>query len=86
MPEIDAFLGLAFYMYYFDNQRHSQPHVHVKYAEYELTVAIMSGECLEGYLPAKQRKRAEEHVARYRQELLKLWEQAIAGKQLGKLR
>jgi len=86
MPEIDAFLGLAFYMYYYDNNQHAQPHVHVKYGSYELVVAIETGEYLQGYLPSKQRKRAVKHISEHRSKLLNMWQQAITGQQLDKLR
>lgn len=85
MPEIDAFLGLSFCMYYFDNQRHQLPHIHVRYAEYELVLAINTGECLEGYLPSKQRKYAEIHIETHKEKLLLMWEKAIKGQYLGKL-
>lgn len=42
MPEIDALLGLSFCLYFFDNQQHKLPHLHVKYGDYELIIAIMN--------------------------------------------
>lgn len=85
MPEVDAWLGISFCLYFFDNQQHKLPHVHVKYGNYELIIAIETGECLEGYLPPKQRKRAERHVVSYRNELMMLWEKAVRGEHPGKL-
>lgn len=43
MPEVDALLGLSFHIYYFDNNQHKSPHIHVKYAEYELVFSIVNG-------------------------------------------
>ena len=85
MPEIDTWLGLSFCLYFFDNQQHKLPHLHVKYGSYELIIAIESGECLEGYLPNKQRKRAEKHIALHRETLMRMWHQAVNGINPGKL-
>jgi hypothetical protein len=85
MPEIDAFLGLSFCLYFFDNKQHKLPHLHVKYGSYELIIAIETGESLEGYLPNKQRKRAESHIAQHQQQLMLMWQKAVTGENPGKL-
>ncbi|WP_421848500.1 type II toxin-antitoxin system toxin DhiT [Marinomonas sp.] len=85
MPEIDALLGLSFCLYFFDNQQHKLPHLHVKYGDYELIIAIETSECLEGYLPSKQRKRAEAHITMYRYQLMQMWNKAVKGENPGKL-
>ncbi|PTB33382.1 hypothetical protein DAT36_06830 [Photobacterium phosphoreum] len=85
MPEIDALLGLSFCLYFFDNRQHKLPHIHVKYGSHELIIAIETGECLEGYLPNKQRKRAEAHIENNRVKLMAMWKQAVAGINPGKL-
>lgn len=85
MPEIDALLGLSFCLYFFDNKQHKTPHIHIKYGSYELIVAIETGENLEGYLPNKQRKRAESHIENNREKRMTMWEKAVAGINPGKL-
>lgn len=85
MPEIDAFLGLSFCLYFFDNKQHKLPHLHVKHGSCELIIAIETGECLEGYLPNKQRKRAEAHIETHRVRLMEMWEEAVTGINPGKL-
>ena len=85
MPEIDALLGLSFCLYFFDNQQHKLPHLHVKYGGYELIIATETGECLEGYLPNKQRKRAETHISMYREQFMQMWNKAVKGQNPGKL-
>lgn len=85
MPEIDALLGLSFCLYFFDNKQHKLPHIHVKYGGCELIIAIETGECLEGYLPNKQRKRAEVHIDDNRVKLMSMWNKAAAGINPGKL-
>jgi len=54
MPVISRFLGIIIAMYWDD---HSPPHFHAKYAEYEITVNILTG-VVEGKFP----KRALRHV------------------------
>lgn len=85
MPEVDALLGLSFHIYYFDNNQHNLPHLHVKYAEYELVFSIEPITCLEGFLPNKQRKIAEKHIKQYKKQFLKMWNKAIKGEHPGKL-
>lgn len=85
MPEVDALLGLSFCLYFFDNKQHKLPHLHVKYGAFELSIAIETGECLEGYLPNKQRKRAEHHIAMYRKGFMQMWCKAVNGENPGKL-
>ncbi len=78
-------LGFHFVYIFFDNKQHKLPHIHVKYGSYELIIAIETGECLEGYLPNKQRKRAEAHIENNRVKLMAMWKQAVAGINPGKL-
>lgn len=44
MPAISMFYGIIVYMYFMDNARHQAPHIHVKYQEHEVVVAIPDGE------------------------------------------
>ena len=82
----DRCIAWAFILFvFFDNKQHQLPHIHVKYGSYELIIAIEKGECLEGYLPNKQRKRAEAHIENNRVKLMAMWEQAVAGINPGKL-
>ena len=70
MPVISRFLGIIIAMYWDD---HAPPHFHAKYAEYEITVNILTG-VVEGKFP----KRALHHVLEWyelhRQELMENWE------------
>ena len=85
MPEIDTWMGLSFHLYFFDNRQHKLPHVHVKYGGFELIISIVTAECLEGYLPNKQRKRAEHYIASHRKQLMKMWNLAVIGINPGKI-
>ena len=70
MPVISRFLGIIIAMYWDD---HAPPHFHAKYAEYEITVNILTG-VVEGKFP----KRALHHVLEWyelhREELMENWE------------
>ena len=50
MPEISRFFGIVVAMYYTD---HSLPHVHAKYAEQRVSVAIEDARILSGDLPGR---------------------------------
>ena len=81
MPEISRFLGIVIAMYYRD---HAPPHFHAVYGEYEVTVAIDTGE-VNGSMP----KRALAHVQEWRnlhqQELLGTWTLARASRPLPRI-
>jgi len=38
-------------MYFLDHKQHKLPHIHAKYQDYEVVVAIPEGEILEGEIP-----------------------------------
>lgn len=40
MPTISMFYGIIIYMYFNDNKQHKLPHIHVKYQDDEVIVAI----------------------------------------------
>ncbi len=50
MAVIAMFYGIIVSMYYFDTHQHHRPHIHVKYQEEEVVLAIPDGEILEGTL------------------------------------
>jgi hypothetical protein len=56
MPVISMFFGLIVRMFFFDTDRHHEPHFHVEYAEKEAVFAIDSGEILAGELPPAKRR------------------------------
>jgi hypothetical protein len=51
MPTISMFYGIIICMYFNDNKQHNLPHIHVKYQENEVIIAIPDGEILEGSIP-----------------------------------
>ena len=79
MPCISAFYGIAIYMYYRD---HAPPHFHAIYGDYEATVAIESGEVVDGRLPRRARTLVSDWAAAHREELRITWELARASQPL----
>ena len=56
-----------------NEQNHAIPHVHAQYGEYEISIAIESGEVLAGNLPKKNQKVAIEWVLSHQAKLLSDW-------------
>lgn len=46
MPIISMFYGVVVYMYLYDVQKHSKPHIHVEYAEFTAVLSIEDGTSL----------------------------------------
>lgn len=70
MPTISEFYGIIISMYYND---HYPPHIHARYAEYEASLLIETGEIIEGYLPARAKGLVQEWVQINRESLLIQW-------------
>jgi len=79
MPLISMFYGIIIRMYLLDNQHHNLPHIHAKYAEFEVSISIESGEILAEELPRKQLRLGQAWIELHRDELMADWELAIAG-------
>lgn len=54
MPVISMFYGIIVSLYFLDNNHHNSPHIHAKYAEFEASIDIESGDVLAGELPRRQ--------------------------------
>ena len=72
MPVIARFQGLVIKMY-FQQAEHNPPHFHVMYGEYMGAFDIQTLEMMEGDLPAKSQTLVRQWAARYRNELLQIW-------------
>jgi len=79
MPIISMFYGILIRMYLLDNQQHTVPHIHAKYAEFEASVSILDAEILAGELPRKQLRLVQAWIELRQDELIADWELAIAG-------
>lgn len=81
MPAISMFYGIIVYMYFMDNARHQAPHIHVKYQEHEVVVAIPDGEVLDGSIPKPKMKLLQAWIELHKDELVADWELAVSGEQ-----
>ena len=66
-------------MYYFDNKKHRQPHVHVECGDDEAVISIPDGAILEGTLRTAKMKLVETWIEIHQEELMKDWHLAVNG-------
>ncbi len=85
MPTISMFYGIIIRMYYFDNQQHNMPHIHVHYQNDSAIVEIPSGKFLEGKLPRAKQKLVDAWIEIHKDELMADWELASNGEQVFKI-
>ncbi len=81
MPVISMFYGIIVSLYFHDDTRHHRPHIHAKYQDDEVVVAIPEGEVLEGSLPRGKMKMLLAWVEIHRDDLMADWELAVNGQQ-----
>jgi hypothetical protein len=82
VPTISMFYGVVIYMYFFDNERHSLPHVHARYQGLQASFSIVDGAALGGEFPAAKSKLVQAWIEIRRDELLADWELAVNGQTL----
>ena len=58
MPIISQFYGIVIQMFFDENGKHHEKHIHIKYNEYEMSITL-NGKTLDGKIPKKQRKLVE---------------------------
>lgn len=85
MPTISMFYGLIVRMYYFDNQQHKMPHIHVHYQDDSAVIEIPTGKILEGSLPTRKQKLVDAWIEIHQEELMADWQLAIAGDSVFKI-
>ena len=56
MPVISMFYGIIIRMFYYDNNEHHMPHIHIEYAEYNAVIEIPIGKILAGDFPKGKMK------------------------------
>lgn len=72
MPIISQFYGIIIQMFFDENKKHHEKHIHVRYNNYEV-VYNLDGKIMEGKIPVKQRKLVEAWISLHREELESLW-------------
>ena len=79
MPTISVFFGLVVHMYFFDDERHHLPHIHVKYQDQEASFSIAEGGILRGNLPPAKTRLVQAWIEIRRKELMANWDLASSG-------
>ncbi len=79
------FYGIIVMMYFFDTDKHHLPHVHVKYAEFTVVIAIETLDILQGEFPKNKLRLILAWMEIHRDELMANWELAINGESLFKI-
>ena len=72
-------------MYYFDNQQHNTPHIHVHYQDDATIIEIPTGKLLEGNLPRPKQKLVDAWIELRKEELMADWQLAINGESVFKI-
>jgi hypothetical protein len=72
---------MSVYMYWFDVQKHQQPHFHVRFGGSEAVFAL-DGKLLEGDIGSRARRLVGEWCAERSAELHGAWKQASQGKEI----
>ena len=57
--KVGEYKGIKFYIYP-KEQGHNEPHLHVKYQDFEVSISLISYEVLSGNLPPQRQKQAVE--------------------------
>lgn len=79
MPVISMFYGIVVYLYNFDDRKHSQPHIHVKYQGEYCVISIPDCEILAGSIPGKKLNLVKAWISIHEEELLANWDLALGG-------
>lgn len=81
LPVISMFYGIIVQLFFFDNEKHYQPHIHVRYAEFKASIAIQTAEVLEGEIPRNKLRLVQAWIEIHREELMADWALALEGNQ-----
>lgn len=72
MPLISQFYGILIYLYKEIGGHHNEPHINIKYNEYEMSMTL-DGKILDGNIPSKQNKIVEAWRVVHEDELRAAW-------------
>jgi hypothetical protein len=73
------FYGIIVSLYFVDNKQHKRPHIHARYQDQEVVVAIPTGKVLEGHLPSAKLRLLLAWIEIHKDELIADWELAVSG-------
>jgi hypothetical protein len=85
MPTISMFFGIIITMYYFDDEQHSIPHIHVKYQDENAVFSIPDGKLIAGNIKRNKQKLIEAWIEIHQEDLMANWELAINGNEVFKI-
>ena len=85
MPTISMFYSILILMYFYDDKKHSCPHIHAEYGEHQASIAIDDGSVLAGSLPQAKMKLVQAWIEIHRENLLADWKLAVAGEPVFKI-
>jgi hypothetical protein len=85
MPTISMFYVILIQMYFYDNKKHSCPHLHAEYGEHHATIGIEDGAILGGSLPPAKMKLVEAWIEIHKEDLLADWRLAVSGEPVFKI-
>lgn len=79
MPTISMFYGILIRMFFYDTDRHNQPHIHAEYQGQVAMYAIQDGAVLSGAIPLKKHKLVVAWIEIHQEELMADWQLAVNG-------
>jgi hypothetical protein len=79
MPIISMFYGIIVQLFFFDTDKHRNPHIHVRYAEFTASIDIENAEILDGKIPQRQLRLVQAWIEIHRDELMADWALAVEG-------
>lgn len=79
MPTISMFYGILIRMFFFDINKHNEPHIHAEYQGKFVIYSIRTGEVLAGELPPQKHKLVVAWIALRQEDLLADWQLAVTG-------
>jgi len=85
MPVISMFYGLIIRMYFFDDEQHKLPHIHVEYQGMQAVFSIPDGELIAGDLPKPKNRLIQAWIEIHREDLMADWALALEGQPVFKI-
>jgi hypothetical protein len=72
-------------MYYFDDRRHHQPHIHVECGDEAAVVSIPDGTVIEGSIRSAKMRLVQAWIEIHKDDLMADWRLAISGQTVLKI-
>ncbi len=85
MAVLSMFYGIIVSMYFFDNKKHHNPHIHVSYQGEEAIIQIPDGIIIEGSLKSNKMKILQAWLEIHQDEVMANWELASKGEKIFKI-